>query len=483
VRLTLRQRSAGKAALEAECGSRRLGFSLKRGSPLVEITPGAREDVLPWETEVAHWVVPGFVGDDYARSAADAAPGETVFIPAEQLLLGFGAGGRAMLFLAWPAGEPLLSASAAAPGLFTRLTVNPEGKRFFLGGALQGGLWRECDVSAAAAGVPLTPDWNVPFDARWQATLVGPDGVSSWEWKDGNPAFKCGPHGFQVSVPWPFRRLRQGNEVQAVLELPPAPVHRGAIRRGLIYPIRRGAATPADVFLPEDLLREAFDTGVCEYVRQREWTGAGEGGPLCVLGSRLGKLNAIYAGHGRPAQYWRKNVEWKRDQGLAQYRRLRDYRAFALEADALCRSVPVEPESPAARLRNDLQADCAAIMESCEAALRLPMETVRTWRDEVPDAAGTPEEALQALAQAYERAMRDTDAEAPARIADLNNKLGYLATAPQTELPRPRRLAQAVRNTASLLAGMSPEAARAAARIRSLAAAALGGKHWAEEGR
>ncbi len=485
-RIEIRQSTSGKAVVQVEWtgkAARKLMLSLKRGSLMAEVKACGEQDCLEVETGSQHWVVPGFVGDDYARSAVDFKSGDKLFIPAERVLLGLGQGGTAMLFLAWPAGEPVLSTRVGGDGQFSRLAIQNEGKSIFMGGLIQAGLWRECDTSASKVGEATSVAGPLPFGAKWQATLIGPDAVSTWDLRQGDAGFKCGPHGFQVTVPWPFRAAKGGGGESMVLVTPPEAVHRGIIRRALIYPLRRNEKTPLNMFLPEDLLTEVFNTGVCEYVQHREWSGAGQGGPLCVLGARLGKLNAIYAGHGRVTQYWLQNIDWRLQQGLSQYQRLRDYRTFAVESRNLCQALRFENQREAVKLQSQILADCDAIIESCDAALKMAMAPARDWRDVAPGPEDTPEQAMRKIAEECKEAMRATDADAAARIEDLSGKLSFLATAPQTELPRPRRLTQSVQNTAGALASASSEAAQTASKIRGLGAKVLTDKHWAEEGR
>lgn len=488
-RITVQKYAAAKSTLQVEWGGKdaeRLTISLKRGSQIAEIVPAVGMETLTMETALPHWVVPGFVGDDFACSAADVRPGTTLFVPAERLLAGFQGSGDTMVFLAWPEGEPSVNVTVGSQGLFSRLALRPEGKRFFVGGVATAGVWREIATDGDKVGEPRLLDWNPPFAAKWQATLVGPECISSWELLDGWAAqkgFMCGPHGFQVNVPWPFRYAARDKAKQVELTPPPPIVHRGAIRRALVYPIRREAQTPPAVFLAEDLLREAFDTGVCEYVQHREWSGTAAGGPLCALGARVAKLNGLCAGTGATLQYWRQNMDWQLEQGLEQYKRLREYRALAQETTKLCAPLQFPADSDPAKVLAQILADNRAIVESCDAALRNPMDGVREWRDFAPSPEATPEEALRAIAAAYREAMPKTDAEALSRINDLNTKLRLLANAPQTELPRPRRLTQSVRNGVSLLASYSSPAAQVAAKVRALSSATLNGKYWAEEGR
>jgi len=485
-RIVVRKAAAGKAVLEvawAGRNDRSLTISLKRGAHLAEIAPAAGIDTLEMETAVPHWCVPGFVGDDFARSAADAKPGAPAFIPADRLLLGFHGAGDAMLFLAWPSEDPTVSSVAGANGTFNRLSMQPRGARFFLGGMARPGLWKEISLASAKIGEALRLEWAPPFDALWQATLVGPESVTSWELREeaGHKSFLVGPHGFQIPVLWAFQMNVKGNERRYDLVPPPGIVHRGEIRRALLYPIRRATKTPPDVLLPEDVLREAFDSGVCEYVQMVDWIG---GRPLCGIRGTLDQLNALYAGSGRAFQLWQSHVDLMLEQGLKMYKRVRDYRSFAVEVEKLCADGRLPQTEETTRLRASIVADSRAIVEACDAALRRPMEAAHDWRDLAPRPEETPEAAMQSLAAAYHQAMLDTDADdAYGRVSDLVVKLHTLSVSPTTDLPRPRRLTQSVRNSAGSLAVHSPEAAKVAARIRTLAGAALTNMYWTEKGR
>lgn len=473
--------SGKKATVEANWPPKKITVSLKRGSPVVELQQQSNFPCVTLNLAAQHLVVPSFIGDDWMISACDTKQNDSVFLPAENILLGLKGDGRSMVFVARQSTDGAIVAISEKSEYFDKLNINLPGQHLYIGGMEAENLWGEVSLAGTARQTKTPIDWTPSFSAKWQAVFAGDKSITSWELN--GTAINCGPHGFSTQVLWPFQSQGNNKSQQFVIITPPESIHSGEIKRCLIYPMTRNKQTPPRIFLPEDMLRESLDTGICQYIQQRSGSGDSQGGPLCVLNTRTNKLTAIYAGHGRGSQYWRQNIQWILTEGLVQYVRLRAYRDFAAAAAKECQQLAVNEGSPDALLKKQMIENCKSIESSCDAALRLSMKQTTNWRDFQPPPNSSPEAAMEAIATALETAMTDTDLDAPARVMDLTRKLSALAVFPQTEMPRPRRLAQTIRNSAGILASRSSAASATCSRIRKLADAVLSGKHWAEEGR
>ena len=217
-------------------------FGITTGQRMVELRPKSGADRLfAWYRP--RWiVVPDFFGDDMVFDA-QAARSPRFGLPAENFSLGLIHGNSAMLMSVWESGgrrSYLIPPGKAADETVAGYEIEgvedePVWYAFFEGT----GLWYEEEVSAGQAGDDVSVDFQPPFEGRWRADLVSPDGVS------------------QSSL------FSNGTLTAAGLE------ERGRLPI-IVYPLDRTRATPLSAFCPTDVIRHALGVGPCQYVLQTE---------------------------------------------------------------------------------------------------------------------------------------------------------------------------------------------------------------------
>ena len=217
-------------------------FGITTGQRMVEMCPKSGADRLfAWYRP--RWiVVPDFFGHDMVFDPQTVA--STRFgLPAENFSLGLIHGKNAMMMCVWRSGRR--RSHLIPPGKAADRTVagyeiegvedEPVWFAFFEGT----GLWYEENVAAGHLGDDVSLDFQPPFEGRWRADLVRPDGV----------AHSCpSSNGAATAVD--------------VEEPAPLPI--------IVYPLDRTRATPLSAFCPTDVIRNALGVGPCQYVLQTE---------------------------------------------------------------------------------------------------------------------------------------------------------------------------------------------------------------------
>ena len=217
-------------------------FGITTGKRTVEMCPGSGADRLfAWYRP--RWiVVPDFFGDDMVFDP-EAVTSARFGLPAENFSLGLIRGRNAMLMCVWKSGRRrsyLIPPGKAADRTVAGYEIDgaedePVWFAFFEGT----GLWYQADGGGGDAGDDVSPDFQPPFEGRWRADLVRPDGVAH------------------------SRPFSEGPVTSSDAEKPSSlPI--------IVYPLDRTRSTPLSVICPTDVIRNALGVGPCQYVLQTE---------------------------------------------------------------------------------------------------------------------------------------------------------------------------------------------------------------------
>ncbi|HXP61281.1 MAG TPA: hypothetical protein VN829_12370 [Dongiaceae bacterium] len=173
-------RNAGdETALEvtfsAKGGPEATGVLVFGKTEIVEIRPGANMNGLSVAAELEHVIAPSFIGDDLILSPAEYPAAETLWVPAENLLLGLVAGEQSQLVMTWPKGRQHLALrlGAAQPGKRLVQSIDFDNDHHSLYLAVQGapGIWHQEALPSSYLEKEVPSRWERPFQARWKTQL------------------------------------------------------------------------------------------------------------------------------------------------------------------------------------------------------------------------------------------------------------------------------------------------------------------------
>ena len=229
-----------EAACETSVGGKKSSatFGITTGQRIVEMCPGSGADrIFAWYRP--RWVVvPDFFGHDMVFDPR-ALTSTRFGLPTENFSLGLIQGKNAMMMCVWQSGRRrsyLIPPSEAADQTVSGYEIDgvedePVWFAFFEGTSL----WHQEHVAAGHLSLKFQP----PFEGRWRADLVRPDGVAqSYSFSNGTVAAA----NAKESAPLPI----------------------------IVYPLDRTRATPLSAFCPTDVIRSALGVGPCQYVLQTE---------------------------------------------------------------------------------------------------------------------------------------------------------------------------------------------------------------------
>jgi hypothetical protein len=260
-------------------------FRLTRGEVFVETVPGAGAERLRVESPGRYVVLPDFFADDMLVDATKVPPA-SIELPSENFLLLPTGGGDSLAMVVFENREQEVRVQLSGEGerrLFTASEIRFGKGRKIWTALLEGkGIWHAFDAPRSIAGKITPLGWKMPYAAQWRADFTRADGLTeSWEmllqaskgsdyWKPswlGNDDRTLGPDRkrwiellgqFQYPV-W------SDHEGQGFIQ-PLAHKYCTMSGPGLLYPINRVKATPADQFTALDVMRSTLGVGPCEYI-------------------------------------------------------------------------------------------------------------------------------------------------------------------------------------------------------------------------
>ncbi|HVE40993.1 MAG TPA: hypothetical protein VNM14_13950 [Planctomycetota bacterium] len=260
-------------------------FRLKRGEVFVETEPGAGAERLRVESPGRYVVLPDFFADDMLVDATKIPPA-SIELPSENFLLLPTGGGDSLAMVVFENREQEVRVQLSGEGehrVFTASEIRFGKGRKIWTALLEGkGIWHAFDAPPSIAGKITPLGWTMPYTAQWRADFTRADGLTeSWEmllqaskgadyWKPswlGNDDRTLGPDRkrwiellgqFQYPV-W------SDHEGKGFIQ-PLAHKYCTMSGPGLVYPINRVKATPAEQFTALDVMRSTLGVGPCEYI-------------------------------------------------------------------------------------------------------------------------------------------------------------------------------------------------------------------------
>lgn len=252
-------RNAGdEVALEvASLGETSAVFVFDR-TGIVEIRPRSRSKFFRVSADIAHAVVPSFVGDDLIYSAVRSSAA-SLTLPAENALMGLLEGEDAKLIMTWPeSGQQLTLRTAEGAGsqrLFGAIDFDAAGRSFFLSALTAPGIWHAEKLGVAYLEKDVASEWKRPFPAKWQTQLLESKVKTTYAFRDVRGEIWRGVPGSYIYPVW-----FDGETANFHLskKIPP----KG---EALIY-FLEGHWTPAVVSTPADIIKATLGRPAAEAI-------------------------------------------------------------------------------------------------------------------------------------------------------------------------------------------------------------------------
>lgn len=142
---------------------------------IVELKPAENMKSISLLCSIEHAVVPSFIGDDLIFGAAEYPTAKTLFLPAENLLVGLLKGETDELVMTWPKGKQRVSLQLSndqpEKRLIERIDFDNDGQSFYLAALSAPGIWHRETLSPSYLETDVAIKWKKPFAAKWKTQL------------------------------------------------------------------------------------------------------------------------------------------------------------------------------------------------------------------------------------------------------------------------------------------------------------------------
>ena len=142
---------------------------------IVEIKPAENMKGISLLSSIEYAVVPGFIGDDLILSSAEYPTANTLFLPAENLLVGLLPGEADELVMTWPKGKQRVSFQLGneqpRKHLIERIDFDNDGQSLYLAALSAPGIWHQETLSPSYLEKDVAIKWKKPFPAKWKTQL------------------------------------------------------------------------------------------------------------------------------------------------------------------------------------------------------------------------------------------------------------------------------------------------------------------------
>jgi hypothetical protein len=442
--------------------SARMTYSLSAARSFVKVTPVDNIAVLRVETRARFAVMPDFFGDDTVFDPRKV-PGEKLYIPAENFLLGFTGAGNTLLMSVWPSGDQEVQAvmrGDKADRFFEALEFSLDKKSIYLAVLDAPGIWHSKTLEQTSfVDRDIATGWKKPFPARWRGDCRLAGRTDSFEFESQRTQRGIPPFG---NVVWPFWFQRD----EATIRL----INKDYLGVAVIYPLERVGGTPLAVYTPVDMLRETLGAGPCEYILDREGIGTRNPGGSRTLVS-TGVCNTTGVMHHifeAGLEYREKKLVQDLADDVLAFNvtvrlRLEEYRTCARQMMELCRQA--NKNTPAIKLASDR-------VEALQKRLD------QLFKEKLP-AMKTPEQGA-ALVQKVKDLTREEDPENLGQYVVLGAQLRGLAGTQDSLANMFRAEVRLFRRELSVIPTSDSVSARFVEKLRDMSRQVLRKKHYTE---
>ncbi len=229
---------------------------------IVEIKPAANMPGVSLWSSFEHAVVPDFIGDDLILSAADYPTTNTVYLPAENFLVGLVKGGADELVLTWPKGKQRLGlqlgSEPSGKRVIERLDFDNDGQSLYLAALSAPGIWHQETLSPSFLEKQVASKWQKPFAAKWKTQLYEAEVKTTFAFRESAGEIWRGVPG---SYPYPVWFNGDDAYYHLSKKVPPQ-------GESLIY-FLEGQDTPESVSTPVDILKATLGRPASDAILDR----------------------------------------------------------------------------------------------------------------------------------------------------------------------------------------------------------------------
>lgn len=175
----------------------------------IEIRPGEGLSSISIEGPIRYGVLPGIFLEDIIYDPAKSGKG-TVYVPSENLILGFMDGGAGIVACTWPEGKQKLSmrmpgtgmSAAGAKPAVDGIDLTLDGRSAYLTILAAPDIWKKIELQGDWLERDVELPWKRPFDARWKTELLANDVKTTHVFSKGQTSEWRPFQGFFVWPVW-----------------------------------------------------------------------------------------------------------------------------------------------------------------------------------------------------------------------------------------------------------------------------------------
>jgi hypothetical protein len=237
-----------EAAFAGKDGAERSAIFSFDKTEIASIKPEAAMKGISLLSPVARAVAPSFVADDLVISPADYPSEKSLFLPADNVLLGLLQGGQSVLTVTWPEGKQQVRLALGVDGPGGRaiesIDIENDGKAVYLAASRSAGAWRREALKPSYLEKDVASEWRRPFPAKWKTQLREGDARTTFAFRDGAQEIWRGVAG---SFAYPVWFSGDTAMFHLSKKIPP----KG---EAIIYYVE-GHDTPATISTPVDIIK------------------------------------------------------------------------------------------------------------------------------------------------------------------------------------------------------------------------------------
>ncbi len=204
-KVALSKLDGNEGAARLTMGVAQVDLILGAGRPYLQVVPAKGAEQLRVSAQSRYALLPDFFADDTVYDA-QRFTSKSLTVPAENFLLQFMEGGRAIVACIWPGslkqsvatqngkGTPTASPEKADPHVSLHFSgswnarkiaesrIEFQDRPIYIAVLEHDQQWLDLDVASWPGYTPKAIDWKRPFEAKWRANFVVAEGKETQDW-------------------------------------------------------------------------------------------------------------------------------------------------------------------------------------------------------------------------------------------------------------------------------------------------------------
>jgi len=224
---------------------------------IVEIKPAQTMKGISLLSPIEYGVVPGFVGDDLIFSPADYPSTDTLFLPAENVIVGLLNGESNELVMTWPKGKQQLrlnlTSDLQSRRVIESVDFDNDRQSIYIAALSAPGIWHREELKPAYLEKDVALTWKKPFAAKWKTQLTEAGVKTTFAFREAKGTVWRGVAG---SYNYPVWFDGENAFYHLSKKVPP----KG---ESIIY-FLEGQDTPPSISTPIDIMKGTLGRQMCE---------------------------------------------------------------------------------------------------------------------------------------------------------------------------------------------------------------------------